>query len=289
MILFLALVLLFLMITIGGERGAVSIMALAGNILILFFSVILMSAGFPALLLILAAGAGVCYNSLFYHNGNNSKTRAAFLATLFVMLILFIPIYIITWRAGSYGLNELQISEDDFMYYYNTDISINMLHVAVLVSVFSTLGAVIDTALSVTSSVYEVWTHKNSLTEKELTSSGYQVGKEIIGTTVNTLLFAYLGGSILLFSYVQTQMLQLCYLVLLPALLQFRYRLNASSGRSDILVRKKINPRFYNVLFLKRLSGLRRSFFLFTVLADSMKHISTALQTESMIPIQMLS
>ena len=54
MILFLTLVLLFLMITIGGERGAVSIMALAGNIIILFFSVILMSAGFPALLLILA-------------------------------------------------------------------------------------------------------------------------------------------------------------------------------------------------------------------------------------------
>ena len=60
---------------------------------------------------------------------------------------------------------------------------------AVFVSVFSTLGAVIDTALSVTSSVYEVWTHKNSLVEKELTSTGYQVGKEIIGTTVNTLLF----------------------------------------------------------------------------------------------------
>ena len=283
MIIFLALVLFFLMIIIGGDRGAVSIMALAGNIIILFFSVILMSSGFPALLLILTAGGGVCYNSLFYQNGNNAKTRAAFLATLFVMLILFIPIYIITWRAGSYGLNELQISEDDFMYYYNTDISINMLHVAVFVSVFSTLGAVIDTALSVTSSVYEVWTHKNSLTEKELTSSGYQVGKEIIGTTVNTLLFAYFGGSILLFSYVQ-----LCYLVPLPALLQFRYQLNASSGRSDILVWKKINLRFYNIPFFKRLSGLRRSFFFFTVLANSMKHISTALQTEAMILIQML-
>ena len=47
-----------------------------------------------------------------------------------------------------------------FMYYYSTDIHINMLHVAVFVTVFSTLGAVIDTALSVTSSVYEVWTHK---------------------------------------------------------------------------------------------------------------------------------
>ena len=91
-----------------------------------------MSAGFPALLLILAAGAGVCYNSLFYQNGNNVKTRAAFLATLFVMLILFIPIFAITWRTGSYGLNELQISEEDLCT-ITTQISVLiMLHVAVL-------------------------------------------------------------------------------------------------------------------------------------------------------------
>ena len=64
MIIFLALVLIILMILIGGERGAVSLMTLAGNIVILFISILLMSIGFPALLLILAAGAGVCYNSL---------------------------------------------------------------------------------------------------------------------------------------------------------------------------------------------------------------------------------
>ena len=37
MIIFLALVLFFLMIIIGGDRGAVSIMALAGNIYSVFF------------------------------------------------------------------------------------------------------------------------------------------------------------------------------------------------------------------------------------------------------------
>ena len=67
MIIFLALILIFLVILIGGERGAMSIMTLAGNIVILFFSIMLMSAGFPVLLLILVAGAGVCYISLFYH------------------------------------------------------------------------------------------------------------------------------------------------------------------------------------------------------------------------------
>ncbi len=102
-------------------------MALAGNIIILFFSVILMSAGFPVLLLILAAGAGVVIIILcFIRMEIMSKRELPFLATLFVMLILFIPIFAITWRTGSYGLNELQISEEDFMYYYNTDISINI-------------------------------------------------------------------------------------------------------------------------------------------------------------------
>ena len=60
MIIFLTLVLIMLMVLIGGERGAMSIMTLAGNIVILFFSIMLMSAGFPVLLLILVAGAGVC-------------------------------------------------------------------------------------------------------------------------------------------------------------------------------------------------------------------------------------
>ena len=39
MIIFLALILIFLVILIGGERGAMSIMTLVGNIVILFFSI----------------------------------------------------------------------------------------------------------------------------------------------------------------------------------------------------------------------------------------------------------
>ena len=145
-----------------GSAEQFSLMTLAGNIVILFISILLMSIGFPALLLILAAGAGVCYNSLFYQNGNNPKTRAAFLATLLVMLLLFIPIYLIIWRSGSYGLNELQLSEDDFMYYYSTDIHINMLHVASFCNLFSVLlERLLILLYLLTSSVYEVWTHKN--------------------------------------------------------------------------------------------------------------------------------
>ena len=43
------------------------------------------------------------------------------------------------------------------------------------------------------------------MTFKELIQSGMQIGKEVTGTTVNTLLFAYLGESLLLFSYLRMQ------------------------------------------------------------------------------------
>ena len=53
-------------------------MTLAGNIVILFISILLMSIGFPALLLILAAGAGVCYNSPVLPEWKQSKDTGGF-------------------------------------------------------------------------------------------------------------------------------------------------------------------------------------------------------------------
>ena len=60
-----------------------------------------------------------------------------------------------------------------------------------------------DTALSVTSAVYEVAVHRKDLDRSAYFQSGIEVGKEIIGTTVNTLVFAYLGESLMLFAYLE--------------------------------------------------------------------------------------
>ena len=118
--------------------------------------------------------------------------------------VLFFFIYIVVWRSEAGGLNEIQqVGEDVF--YYNMNLNISMRNVAVSVILLSTLGAVLDMALTVTTSVYEVKSHKEDMTFKELIHSGMQIGKEVTGTTVNTLLFAYLGESLLLFSYLRMQ------------------------------------------------------------------------------------
>ena len=81
--------------------------------------------------------------------------------------------------------------------------AISMQQVAVGVVLLSALGAVMDTALSVTSAVYEVAVHRKDLDRSAYFRSGIEVGKEIIGTTVNTLVFAYLGESLMLFAYLE--------------------------------------------------------------------------------------
>ena len=56
MIAILALILFVLLLAVGGERGAVSVMALAGNIIVLSLTVLLLASGWPILLVMVPAG-----------------------------------------------------------------------------------------------------------------------------------------------------------------------------------------------------------------------------------------
>lgn len=199
----LALILFVLLMVIGGERGAITVMALAGNIILLSLIIILTASGLPPILVTLLGSIAISYVTLLSQNGKNVKTGAAFLATVMIMTVFFMIIYVVIRSSESGGLNEIQAMQEDVLYYFNVNIHINMLHVVVCMTLLSTLGAVLDTALSITSSVYEVWMHRPDLSKKELYHSGLQIGKEIIGTTINTLLFAYLGESIFLFAYLK--------------------------------------------------------------------------------------
>ena len=205
MIAILAIILFVLMLVVGGERGATSIMALAGNIIVLTFTIILLAAGYSPFFILFLATVAISCISLFGQNGKNVKTKSAFMAVIVVMFFVTLCIYFCVWKYSGGGLNEIQSIQEDVMYYYNVNIQISMMRIAVSVTILSALGAAIDTALSVTSAVHEVAFHKKNLTEKELFHSGIQVGKEIIGTTVNTLLFAYLGESLLLFAYLKRE------------------------------------------------------------------------------------
>ena len=191
MLIILGLILISLIVIVGGDRGVVSLIALVGNLLLLSFAIWLMAAGVPVLFVTVGAGIVISCITLFYQNGTNVKTWSAFISVAITMLVLFFVIYVVIWSTEAGGLNEIQSVGDDILY-YNMDLNISM-------------GAILDMALTVTTSVYEVKNHKSEMKFTELVESGMKIGREVIGTTVNTLLFAYLGESLLLFTYLKMQ------------------------------------------------------------------------------------
>ena len=85
----------------------------------------------------------------------------------------------------------------------NNKIHVSSFQIMTVVVLLGLLGAIIDTALSVSSAVFQIYASNPSLAEKELRKSGNNIGRDILGTTVNTLFFAGIGESLLLFMMCQ--------------------------------------------------------------------------------------
>lgn len=66
----------------------------------------------------------------------------------------------------------------------------------------SALGAVMDVAMSVSSTINEIYVKRPELNQKELFLSGLHVGRDMMGTMSNTLILAFAGGSLNTFIYI---------------------------------------------------------------------------------------
>ena len=58
------------------------------------------------------------------------------------------------------------------------------------------MGALMDVAMDISSSLYEVKRHAQSISDKELFRSGMNIGRDVMGTMANTLVLAYIGSSL---------------------------------------------------------------------------------------------
>lgn len=76
----------------------------------------------------------------------------------------------------------------------------------------SALGAVMDVAMSISSTVFEIHTQKPELDFMSLFCSGMNVGRDAMGTMVNTLILAFVGSAVstLLLNYAYQLPYRLC-------------------------------------------------------------------------------
>ncbi len=197
MILTLFVILFFLMLFVGGNRGLDSFFALLRTIIAFTINVYLVAWGLPAVPVTLIICIFCVVTVLYFQNGVNDKMHAAAISVGIVVGIVILTAGPLLWRAGIGGYNEIEQYEEISMY-LSADLSISMAAVSLAAVVLGLLGAVMDTAVAITTAVNEVYVNNPQLSQRELMLSGLHVGRDILGTTVNTLFFAGLGESIML-------------------------------------------------------------------------------------------
>ena len=83
----------------------------------------------------------------------------------------------------------------------SVSVPFSALNLSIILMSFS--GAVIDSSIAVSSSTYEIYRRSEKLTFKELVQSSMTVVHEILSSTINTLLFAFMGSSLALIIWFQ--------------------------------------------------------------------------------------
>lgn len=200
MILKLAFVLFILMILIGGDRGVKSCVTLILNVVIGIVSIYMVGLGTPTFLVLFVSSMLFCLLTIFYQNDYNIKTLASFLAVISVVLLTSVLIIYVCYYSHISGLNEIELQEEDVAYLCAA-VSFHMRDVLIIAMIWCQLGAIIDTSIAVSSSLNEIHNHNPEFPIQRLFKEGVLVGKDILGTTLNTLYFVALGESIMLFIY----------------------------------------------------------------------------------------
>ncbi|GIO24608.1 YibE/F family protein [Oceanobacillus sp. J11TS1] len=188
----LAIILFALMAWVGGMKGVRSFIALFINFLIVLMAVFVMNdpTGNPIIIALIACGF-ISAVSLFFINRVNNKTMLAFLATIATTVILIFFIIILTEQSMIYGLGEEESGE---ITTFNVHIGLNFVQIATAVILMSTIGAIVDTAISITSPMREIHEQNPTISRKDLFLAGIRIGRDILGTSTNTLFFAFFGG-----------------------------------------------------------------------------------------------
>lgn len=186
----LVLLLFFLMLYIDPKRGGKLFISLCLNFIILIFLFYLIALGLNSIIVSILGCLLISVIILYYVNGKNIKTEASFFSILIVLFLLLIGIFFLCQEARVAGFGYEAYEEINMFSY---DVHINFTDIAISLVLIGLIGATTDASIAISSALFEVYENNKYLTKKELFFSGLSIGKDILCTTTNTLLFAFLG------------------------------------------------------------------------------------------------
>ena len=195
---------------IAGKKGLKAVIALGYSlVLIVYFLLPAIYSGYsPVLAGGICALLSTCV-TLMLLNGWSRKSLAGVLATLAGLMGAMVFFCLESWLLKINGFCS-DSADNLILIQQGTGLKIKeILFVCVMIA---SLGAIMDVAMSVVSSLYEIHYHSPNITRIQLFKSGMQIGKDMIGTMTNTLVLAFTGSALitlLIFISYQVQAQQL--------------------------------------------------------------------------------
>lgn len=236
-----------LILVIGRTKGISTIIALAvtaAAVFLIFIPSVLTGKNIYASTIVISLF--VILSSLCLLNGWNKKTLCAVVGNAGGILVTGVLALFIN---KAFGITGILNSDYLFLTMLEGGVSINLPALIWGGILIGSLGAVMDVAMSIASAMHELSEQMYEPTFKKLIISGMNIGKDAIGTMTNTLILAYVGGSmatILLFTaYTRDLVLLLNYEMLLVEVIQ------AVVGSIGILLAVPITVFFSAWVFLK--------------------------------------
>ena len=193
---------LFVLITVlvGGKTGLRSLVGLAVTVAVLFGVLLpLLMRGAPTILSTFLCCAYVAAVAFLLLGGLQRKTVCAALGTIAgtALAMLFGLMAQSLCRVSGLRISDVE----PLLQLRQTGTPIGLRGLLVAGVIVSSLGAVMDVAMSIASALDEVHAANPALGFRDLLRSGMNIGRDMVGTMTNTLILAFLGSGFTLILY----------------------------------------------------------------------------------------
>lgn len=181
-----------LLVVIGRKKGVFSLVSIIATISLMFFVLVpLILHGVNPVVAAVVVGILSTIITIYFVGGFNSKSSAAIIGTGLSLIFAGGMSLAAIWMARLTGF-----AGEESMFLYSTRPDLSFKGILAASMIIAALGALMDTGVSIASSVNEIYETDKKLTVNQLFKSGMNIGKDIIGTMSNTLILVYLGSAL---------------------------------------------------------------------------------------------
>ncbi len=180
------------LVIVGRKKGVASLISIAATICLMFFVLMpLILHGFSPIIAAVLVSVLSTIITVYLVGGFNAKSTSAVVGTMLSLIFAALLSMSVIYYARLTGF-----AGEENMFLYSAHSTLNFKGILAASMIIAALGALMDTSVSIASTINEIYETNKSLTIKQLFISGMNVGRDIIGTMSNTLILVYLGSSL---------------------------------------------------------------------------------------------